>query len=148
MRKFCSNLPNHKIIIGATSRINGIHRSSDGQHWRPPSFFQSFLIQEVPLPIIDLRWKCQWFQALNPWNFQAKSLNSCCSSTPFTGRHWLILATRRSMAVQYLPIFEENEWRRRIESLVCIYLFNDFAHYFFRVILLYPIFTQCYMNIF
>ena len=32
---------------------------------------------------------------------------------------------------QFLAIFEKSEWPCRIESRVCIYLFNDLAQYFF-----------------
>ena len=49
---------------------------------------------------------------------------------------------------QFLAIFEENEWPRRIESRVCICLFNDLAQYFICIILLYHLFIACYMNIF
>ena len=49
---------------------------------------------------------------------------------------------------QFLPIFEENERPSRIESQVCIYLFNDLAQYFFCILLLYHFFIACCMNIF
>ena len=49
---------------------------------------------------------------------------------------------------QFPAIFEGNEWPRRIESRICIYLFNDLAQYFFCILLLYLFFIACYMNIF
>ena len=48
---------------------------------------------------------------------------------------------------QFLAIFEENEWRR-IESQVCMYLFNDLAQYFFSHSIIISLFIACYMNIF
>ena len=51
------------------------------------------------------------------------------------------------LTAQFLAIFEENEWPRRIEYRFCIYLFNDLAQYFVCILLLYHLFIACYMKI-
>ena len=78
------------------------------------------------------------FQALNHWNFQSKYLISCCSNNSESSL--ADIGHSSADAGTIYSIFVRKWMTTHDQIRVFIYLFNDFAHFFCRVLLLYNIF--------